>query len=146
MNAVVGRTRAVRPIYDEVAIETLPGSASSNVHMSGDYRWIPAQIRVWGPIRDFTIIHQESGLMIRSKPGTVLPTDSRYSLDIDLATRVVLAYVPPDVYPEPRPGRGALGSFPARFALQNRPNTIALAGAGSGGSPRMVIQAWDSWL
>ncbi|MFG6197725.1 fibronectin type III domain-containing protein [Nonomuraea sp. JJY05] len=142
------RRTAVRPIYDEVAIETLPGSASISIHMAGDYRWIPAQIRVWGPIKDFTITHQESGLVIRTKPGTVLPSDSRYSLDIDLATRVVLAYVPPDVYPEPRPGRGALGSFPARFALQNGPNTLTLTGVpvpGEVGSPRMVIQAWDSW-
>ncbi|MFC4014574.1 fibronectin type III domain-containing protein [Nonomuraea purpurea] len=142
------RRTAVRPIYDEVAVETLPGSASISIHMAGDYRWIPAQIRVWGPIKDFTITHQESGLVIRTKPGTALPADSRYSLDIDLATRVVLAYVPPDVYPEPRPGRGALGSFPARFALKNGPNTLILAGdpvPGAAGSPRMVVQAWDSW-
>ncbi|MGW2220491.1 fibronectin type III domain-containing protein [Nonomuraea sp. NPDC001684] len=142
------RRTATRPIYDEVSIEVLPGSASAHILMDGDYRSIPAQIRVWGPIRDFTITHEETGLVIRTKPGTVLPADSRYSLDIDLATRSVLAYVPPDVHPEPRPGRGALGSFPARFALQNGPNTLTLAGqpvAGAVGSPRMVIQAWDSW-
>ncbi|MFI6905308.1 hypothetical protein ACIBKY_28880 [Nonomuraea sp. NPDC050394] len=80
--------------------------------------------------------------MIRSKPGTVLPADSRCSLDIDLAMRVVLAHVPPEVFPEPRPGRGALGSFPARFALQNKPNTLTGAPVpGAAGSPRMVIQA-----
>ncbi|GAB2468403.1 hypothetical protein GCM10027187_40750 [Streptosporangium sandarakinum] len=142
------RRTAVRPLYTEAAIETLPGSVSAQVFMSGDYRWIPARIRLWGPIRNFTLTHEETGLVIRSKPGTVLPADSRYSLDIDLATRMVLAYVPPDVYPEPRPGRGVLGSFPARFALQNGPNTITLAGeavAGEVGHPRMVIQAWDAW-
>ncbi|MEU4330587.1 hypothetical protein [Nonomuraea dietziae] len=77
-----------------------------------------------------------------------LPADSRYSLDIDLATRQVWALVPPDVWPEPRPGRGMLGSFPARFALQNGPNTIVSAGqpvAGQTGTPRMVVQAWDAW-
>ncbi|WP_043637075.1 fibronectin type III domain-containing protein [Nonomuraea candida] len=142
------RRTAVRPIYDEVMVETLPGSASASIHMAGDYQWIPAVIRVWGPIKDFTITHQESGLVIRSKAGTILPADARYSLELDLATRVVLAYVPPDVHPEPRPGRGVLGSFPARFAPQNGPNTITLSGdpvPGEVGSPRMVIQAWDSW-
>ncbi|MBG0819023.1 fibronectin type III domain-containing protein [Planomonospora sp. ID82291] len=142
------RRTAVRPIYAETAVETLPGSASAHIYMTGDYRWIPARIQVWGPIRDFVITHEESGLVIRSRPGTVLPADSRYSLDIDLATRVVLAHVPPEVWPEPRPGRIMLGSFPARFALSHGPNTLTLAGQpvdGQVGSPRMVVQAWDAW-
>ncbi|GAA2411755.1 hypothetical protein GCM10010404_82090 [Nonomuraea africana] len=142
------RRTAVRPIYDEVAVPVLPGSASSEIILAGDYPWIPARIRIWGPIKDFTITHEQTGLTIKSKPGTSLPADSRYSLDIDLATRQVWAFVPPDVWPEPRPGRGMLGSFPARFALQTGANTITLAGqpvAGQTGSPRMVIQAWDAW-
>ncbi|GAA2691803.1 fibronectin type III domain-containing protein [Nonomuraea recticatena] len=142
------RRTAVRPIYREVAVPVLPGSASGEVFLAGDYPWIPARIQVWGPIKDFTITHEQTGLVIRSKPGVSLPADSRYSLDIDLATRQVWAFVPPDVWPEPRPGRGMLGSFPARFALQNGPNTIVLAGqpvAGQTGTPRMVVQAWDAW-
>ncbi|WP_449060596.1 fibronectin type III domain-containing protein [Planomonospora algeriensis] len=142
------RRTAMRPVYDEVAIETMPGSASARIVMNGDYRWIPARIRVWGPIREWSITHEQSGLVIRAKPGTVLPADSRYSLEFDLATRVVLAHVPPEVWPEPRPGRGMLGAFPARFALSSGVNTLTLAGEkvdGQVGSPRMVIEAWDAW-
>ncbi|MER5649590.1 fibronectin type III domain-containing protein [Streptosporangium sp. NPDC002524] len=143
------RRKAVRGIYREVSVPSLPGGASTVIEMSGDYPSIPARLRVWGPIKNFAITHQESGLVIRSKAGTVLPADARYSVEIDLATRLVLAYVPPEVWPEPRPGRTLLAALPARFALQPGPNTLTLSGEvapGQVGSPRMVVEATDSWV
>ncbi|MEU4704636.1 hypothetical protein [Nonomuraea dietziae] len=58
------RRTAVRPIYLEVAVPVLPGSASGEVFLAGDYPWIPARIQVWGPIKDFTITHEQTGLVI----------------------------------------------------------------------------------
>ncbi|WP_433541982.1 fibronectin type III domain-containing protein (plasmid) [Streptosporangium sandarakinum] len=149
VSAANPRRQAVRGIWREAAITSLPGQASMTAALSGDYPTIPARLQVWGPIRNWTITHQESGLVIRSKPGTVLPADSRYSVEIDLATRLVLAHVPPEVWPEPRPGRGLLAVFPAQFFLQPGPNTLVLAGepvAGQVGVPRMVAEAIDSWI
>ncbi|GAA4209419.1 hypothetical protein GCM10022252_75940 [Streptosporangium oxazolinicum] len=136
-----------RGIYQEVMLPPLPGEASATITLAGDYLTIPAKLRLYGPIRDFTLTHEESGLVIASKPGQVL-TDARYSLEIDLATRVVWAHVPPEVWPEPRPGRGVLRLLPSAFMLRPGPNTITVAGqavAGQTGLARMVIETADAW-
>ncbi|SDH69021.1 Fibronectin type III domain-containing protein [Sinosporangium album] len=149
LSAADPRRYAVRGTYQEAVVEPLPGAAQVDLVLHGDYPHIPAVVRVFGPIRDFTITHVESGLVIRSKPGTVLPADPRYSFEINLSTpRVVWAHVPPEVWPEPRPGRNALAVLPARFALQPGWNTLTLAGEpvpGEVGSPRLVVEAADAW-
>ncbi|WP_433513895.1 fibronectin type III domain-containing protein [Nonomuraea sp. CA-143628] len=143
------RRFARRPVYAEVTFEPAQTSGSTTVVMAGDYLTIPARFRLYGPVLDPVIKLEELGLEIHTKPGTKLP-DARYALDIDLATREVWAIVPPDVYPEPRPGRTLLSRFPTRFFLAPGPNTIRLSGELVVGqeemSPRLVIQATDAWI
>ncbi|MER5322325.1 fibronectin type III domain-containing protein [Streptosporangium roseum] len=149
VSAADPRRKAVRGIYREAELDWVFGEASAIITMAGDYPSIPARLQVWGPIKNFLITHSQSGLVIRSKPGTVLPADDRYSVEIDLATRLVLAHVPPEVWPEPRPGRGLLAALPARFALQPDINTLTLSGEpvpGETGMPRMVVEAVDAWM
>ncbi|GAA4209423.1 hypothetical protein GCM10022252_75950 [Streptosporangium oxazolinicum] len=130
-------------------IDSLPGEASTTLTLSGTYATIPARIRLFGPIRDFTLTHEESGTVMRAMPGTTLPADPGYSLSLDLATRQVWAHVPPQVWPQPRPGRGALAHLPAWFHLLRGVNTLTLAGqpvVGQSGSPRIVVEAFDAWV
>ncbi|WP_157549790.1 hypothetical protein [Nonomuraea candida] len=81
--------------------------------------------------------------------GSSLPADPQYSLSFDLATRQVWAYVPPEIWPVPRPGRPAVAHLPAWFMLLRGVNTLTLAGqplAGASGSPRLVVEAFDAWV
>ncbi|MFI6637201.1 fibronectin type III domain-containing protein [Nonomuraea fuscirosea] len=143
------RRFARRPVYAEVTFEPAQTSGATTVVMAGDYPTIPARLRLYGPVLDPVIRVEERGLEIRTKPGTELP-DARYALDIDLATREVWAILPPEVWPEPRPGRTLLSRFPAGFFLAQGPNTIRLSGALVAGqeetSPRLVIEATDAWI
>ncbi|MEU4513185.1 fibronectin type III domain-containing protein [Nonomuraea wenchangensis] len=138
------------PITATAVIGSLPGEASAVIELSGTYATIPARMRLFGPIRDWTITHKETGTVMRGMPGDAsrLPADPRYSLTIDLAARQVLGHVPPEVWPEPRPGRSALAHLPAWFHLIPGINTIVLAGepvTGQAGTPRLVIEAYDAW-
>ncbi|MGA4995945.1 fibronectin type III domain-containing protein [Nonomuraea bangladeshensis] len=143
------RRFARRPVYAEVTFEPAQTSGSTTIVMAGDYPTIPAHLVLYGPVADPVIRVEELGLEIVAKAGTVLP-DARYALDIDLMTREVWAIVPPEVWPEPRPGRTALARFPSRVALAPGPNTIRLSGALVPGqeatSPRLVIEATDAWI
>ncbi|MEU6713037.1 fibronectin type III domain-containing protein [Nonomuraea sp. NPDC046802] len=144
------RRYAVVPVTATAVIGELPGEASAVIELSGTYATIPARMRLYGPLRDWTITHEETGTVMRGMPGDAsrLPADPRYSFTIDLAARQVLAHVPAEVWPEPRPGRSALAHLPAWFHLIPGVNTITLAGepvAGEPGSPRLVIEAYDAW-
>jgi hypothetical protein len=137
-----------RGVHAEVVFEPAQTTGHTTVVMDGDYPAIPARLRLVGPIKNPVIGIDELGLEIRSRPDTVLP-DSRYEMTFDLGTRAVWAIVPPEVWPEPRPGRRALEVFPARFALGPGPNTIRLSGelvAGQDLSPRLVVEARDAWI
>ncbi|MET7335902.1 fibronectin type III domain-containing protein [Nonomuraea sp. NPDC005650] len=141
------RRYAVRPMYAEVEFAPGQTTGSTTITLAGDYPTIPAKMRLIGPVANPVIRLEQLGLEIRARPGTVLP-DSRYELTIDLASRVVWSIVPPEVWPEPRPGRRLLGLFPARFALGPGPNTITLSGgvvAGQASGPRLVIETSDAW-
>ncbi|TMR93289.1 fibronectin type III domain-containing protein [Nonomuraea basaltis] len=143
------RRFARRSVYAEVTFEPAQTTGATTITMAGDYPTIPARFLLYGPVTEPVIRVEELGLEIRTKAGTVLP-DARYALDIDLATREVWALVPPDVWPEPRPGRTMLARFPARFALAPGPNTVRLSGGLVVGqeatSPRLVIEATDAWI
>ncbi|MEU6713038.1 fibronectin type III domain-containing protein [Nonomuraea sp. NPDC046802] len=143
------RRFARRAVYAEVVFEPAQTSGFTTITMVGDYPTIPAHMLLYGPVVEPVIRVEELGLEISTKAGTVLP-DARYALDIDLATREVWALVPPDVWPEPRPGRTMLSRFPSRFALVPGPNTIRLSGGLVAGqeemSPRLVIEATDAWI
>ncbi|WP_433357805.1 fibronectin type III domain-containing protein (plasmid) [Microtetraspora malaysiensis] len=141
------RRYAIVPIYSEATATAMPGTATISVTFDGDYPTIPGVLTVFGPIKGFTITHAESGLVIMAKPGVELPADDRYSVEIDLRTRLVWAHVPEEFDPEPRPGRSLLGRFPAWFSLRPGPNTLVLSGAAGAGSgrPRLVLTARDAW-
>ncbi|MFG6197729.1 fibronectin type III domain-containing protein [Nonomuraea sp. JJY05] len=143
------RRYAVAPVSASVVVGALPGEASLTLTMAGTYPQIPARMRLYGPIRDWTITHEESGTVMRAMTGSSLPADPHYSLSFDLATRQVWAYVPPEIYPVPRPGRSAVAHLPAWFMLLPGPNTLTLAGqpiAGVTGTPRLVVEAFDAWV
>ncbi|MER5322326.1 fibronectin type III domain-containing protein [Streptosporangium roseum] len=149
VSAADPRRYAVAPISASAVVTSLPGSASLTLTLAGNYAEVPARIRLYGPIRDFTIRHEESGTLMRAMPGQILPANASYSLSLDLATRQVWAHVPPEVWPEPRPGRAALAHLPAWFMLMPGENTLTLAGdpvAGQPGTPRMVVEAYDAWV
>ncbi|MEV0996775.1 fibronectin type III domain-containing protein [Nonomuraea sp. NPDC050202] len=144
------RRYAVVPVTATALIGSLPGEASATIELSGKYATIPARMRLYGPIQAWTITHEETGTVMRGMPGDAsrLPADPRYSFTIDLAARQVLGHVPPEVWPEPRPGRSALAHLPAWFHLIPGINTITLAGepvTGQAGTPRLVIEAYDAW-
>ncbi|MFI9845073.1 fibronectin type III domain-containing protein [Nonomuraea sp. NPDC051941] len=129
-------------------VSSLPGEASMTVTLEGTYRKIPARLRLFGPIRDWTIEHAESGTLMRAKPGSFVPADPAYSYLVDLGARQVWAHVPPEVWPVPRPGRSALAHRPAWWTLIPGPNTITLSGqpvAGQPGTPRLILEAYDAW-
>ncbi|WP_171074806.1 fibronectin type III domain-containing protein [Nonomuraea basaltis] len=144
------RRYAIVPVSATAVIGTLPGEASAVIELSGTYANIPARLRLFGPIRGWTITHEETGTVMRGMPGDAsrLPADPRYSFTFDLASRQVLAHVPPTVWLGPRPGRSALAHLPAWFHLIPGVNTITLAGepvAGEVGTPRLVVEAYDAW-
>ncbi|MFI6900258.1 fibronectin type III domain-containing protein [Nonomuraea sp. NPDC050394] len=144
------RRYATVPVSAEAVIGALPGEAAATIELSGTYPSIPARLRLYGPIREWTITHRETGTVMRGMPGDAsrLPADPRYSFTIDLASRQVLAHVPPEVWPGPRPGRSALAHLPAWFHLIPGINTITLTGSpvtGESGTPRLVIEAFDAW-
>ncbi|MEU4703403.1 fibronectin type III domain-containing protein [Nonomuraea dietziae] len=148
LKAADPRRYAVTPVRASAVIAALPGEATLTVTMSGTYPKVPARMRLYGPIKDFLITHEESGTVMRAMPGTTLPADPRYSLSFDLASRQVWAHVPPEVWPQPRPGRSALAHLPAWFTLIPGSNTITLAGQpvpGEVGTPRLVVEAYDAW-
>ncbi|GAA2411724.1 hypothetical protein GCM10010404_82050 [Nonomuraea africana] len=143
------RRYAVHPVSASAVVGSLPGQASLALSLSGTYPQIPARLRLYGPIKDWTITHEESGTVMRAMTGASLPPDPRYSLSFDLATRQVLAHVPPDVWPVPRPGRSAVAHLPAWFMLLPGLNTLTLSGqplAGASGQPRLVVEAYDAWV
>ncbi|GAB2468427.1 hypothetical protein GCM10027187_40780 [Streptosporangium sandarakinum] len=143
------RRYAVAPVSASAVVPDLPGEASLTLTMAGTYPQIPARLRLYGPVRDWTITHQESGTVMRAMTGSSLPADPRYSLSFDLATRQVWAYVPPEIYPAPRPGRSAVAHLPAWFMLLPGVNTLTVAGqpvAGASGGPRLVVEAYDAWV
>ncbi len=141
------RRYAVQPLYATASAAAMPGSAQVTITLAGDYPTIPGVLRVYGPITDFTITHLQSGQTIVTKAGTTLPADQLYSVEIDLHTRLVWAYVPPEVDPERRQGRSLLAKFPPRFSLAPGPNTFVLAGSAAGaGRPRIVATARDAWI
>ncbi|MEU4231177.1 fibronectin type III domain-containing protein [Nonomuraea sp. NPDC026600] len=144
------RRYALVPVSATALIASLPGKASATIELSGTYATVPARMRLYGPLRSWTITHEETGTVMRGMPGDAskLPADPRYSYTIDLAARQVLGHVPPEVWPEPRPGRSALAHLPAWFHLIPGINTITLAGepvTGEAGTPRLVIEAYDAW-
>ena len=141
------RRYAVQPVYAEASPPVLPGAGEVVVDLEGDYPAIPGVLTVYGPIRNFTITHVESGLVIAARDGVVLPADDRYRVEIDLRTRLVWAHVPPEVDPEPRPARSLLARFPSRFALQPGRNTLRLEGEATGdeGRPRLTVHARNAW-
>ncbi|MFC4014578.1 fibronectin type III domain-containing protein [Nonomuraea purpurea] len=143
------RRYAVAPVSATAVVASLPGEASLTLTMAGTYPQIPARMRLYGPIKDWTITHEESGTVMRAMTGSSLPADPQYSLGFDLATRQVWAYVPPEIWPVPRPGRSAVAHLPAWFMLLPGANTLTLAGqpiAGVSGSPRLVVEAFDAWV
>ncbi|SDH69107.1 Fibronectin type III domain-containing protein [Sinosporangium album] len=147
LRAADPRRYAVTPTRG-TAVAELPGSGSCTLDLAGNYPSIPARLRLYGPIRDFTITHAESGTVMRAMPGTELPADPEYSLSLELATRQVWAHVPSHVWPVPRPGRSALAHLPAWFMLLPGANTLTLAGqpvAGEAGAARLVVEAFDAW-
>ncbi|WP_433541981.1 fibronectin type III domain-containing protein (plasmid) [Streptosporangium sandarakinum] len=149
VSAADPRRYAVAPVSATAVISALPGQASATLTLAGTYPEIPARIRLYGPLQNWTLTHEESGTVMRAMPGTVLPANSSYSLGLDLATRQVWAYVPPEVWPEPRPGRSMLAHLPAWFHLLPGLNTLTLAGepvAGQVGTPRMAVEAFDAWV
>ncbi|WP_433513894.1 fibronectin type III domain-containing protein [Nonomuraea sp. CA-143628] len=144
------RRYALVPVTATAVIGSLPGEASATIELSGTYATVPARMRLYGPLRNWTITHEETGTVMRGMPGDAskLPADPQYSFTIDLAARQVLGHVPPEVWPEPRPGRSALAHLPAWFHLIPGINTITLAGepvTGEAGTPRLVIEAYDAW-
>ncbi|MGW2220488.1 fibronectin type III domain-containing protein [Nonomuraea sp. NPDC001684] len=143
------RRYAVAPVSATAVVASLPGKASLTLTMAGTYPQIPARMRLYGPIRDWTITHEESGTVMRAMTGSSLPDNPLYSLGFDLATRQVWAYVPPEVWPVPRPGRSAVAHLPAWFMLLRGPNTLTLAGQpvpGATGKARLVVEAYDAWV
>ncbi|MFG1976965.1 fibronectin type III domain-containing protein [Nonomuraea fuscirosea] len=137
-------TAATRASLELVA----PGEATMTVTMAGLYRTIPARLRLYGPIRNWIITHEESGTVMRARTGEQIPADPLYGYTIDLGARQVLAHVPPEVWPEPRPGRRALADLPAWWMLIPGPNTITLSGepvTGQPGTARLVLEAYDAW-
>ncbi|MET7335903.1 fibronectin type III domain-containing protein [Nonomuraea sp. NPDC005650] len=142
------RRYALTPVRATAVIGSLPGQAQITVTMEGTYRTIPARLRLFGPIKDWTITHEESGTVMRAKPGGFVPADTAYSYTIDLGVRQMWAHVPPEVWPEPRPGRSALAGRPAWWMLIPGTNTITVAGApvpGQPGTPRLALEAYDAW-
>jgi chitodextrinase len=144
------RRYALVPVTATAVIGSLPGEASAVIELSGTYATIPARMRLYGPLREWTITHEETGTVMRGMPGDAskLPADPQYSFTIDLASRQVLAHVPPALWLGPRPGRSALAHLPAWFSLIPGINTITLAGepvAGEPGTPRLVVEAYDAW-
>ncbi|GAA2691823.1 fibronectin type III domain-containing protein [Nonomuraea recticatena] len=143
------RRYATHPVSASALVASLPGESSLTLTMAGTYPQIPARMRLYGPVKDWTITHEESGTVMRAMTGSSLPADPRYSLEFDLATRQVLAHVPPEVWPVPRPGRSAVAHLPAWFMLLPGINTLTLAGqplAGASGGPRLVVAAYDAWV
>ncbi|MEU4703402.1 fibronectin type III domain-containing protein [Nonomuraea dietziae] len=143
------RRYKVRSLYAEAVFAPAQTQGSTTITLDGDYPDIPARLRLVGPVKDPVIRLDPLGLEIRAKTGTVLP-DARYALTIDLATRAVWAIVPPEVWPEPRPARGTLAVYPARFWLQPGVNTLTLSGGLVAGqedaSPRLVVETTDAWI
>ncbi|MCK2222072.1 fibronectin type III domain-containing protein (plasmid) [Actinomadura sp. ATCC 31491] len=143
------RRYATRPVHAEVEFAPAQTTGAATITLAGDYPAIPGRLRLIGPVADPVIRHEELGLQIVCKPGTVLPT-SEYEITIDLATRAVWAIVPAVVWPEPRPGRKLLQVFPARFAFQRGPNTIRLSGGLVAGQedvgPRLTLDTTDAWI
>ncbi|WP_170223053.1 fibronectin type III domain-containing protein [Nonomuraea turkmeniaca] len=143
------RRYATTPVRAAAVVTSLPGQASMVVTLDGTYSSIPARLRLFGPILDWTITHEETGTVMRSAPGKFVPADTRYSFTIDLGVRQVWGHVPPEVWPEPRPGRSALTGRPAWWMLIPGTNTITLAGEplpGQPGTPRLALEAYDAWL
>lgn len=144
------RRYAITPVYAEGSAdpESATPRATVTLHLAGDYKTIPGVITVFGPIRGFTIRHVELGLVIRAREVAVLPADDRYTLEIDLGTRLVWAYAPEEVQPEPQPARSWLELFPARFMLRPGTNTLILEGepTGEDGVPRMAVRARSAWV
>ncbi|MEU4229508.1 fibronectin type III domain-containing protein, partial [Nonomuraea sp. NPDC026600] len=103
------RRYATAPVRAAAAVAALPGEASMVVTLEGTYRTIPARLRLFGPIMNWTITHEESGTVMRAARGKFVPADTRYSYTIDLGARQVWGHVPPEVWPAPRPGRGGGG-------------------------------------
>ncbi|MGW0485785.1 fibronectin type III domain-containing protein [Nonomuraea sp. NPDC003214] len=142
------RRYATVPVRAEAVIGALPGQAQMTVTMDGTYKTIPARLRLFGPIKDFVITHEESGTVMRSMPGTVVPANPDYSYTIDLGARQVWAHVPAEIWPVPRPGRSALAHLPAWWTLIPGTNTITVSGdpvAGEAGTPRLALEAYDAW-
>ncbi|MFD9947732.1 fibronectin type III domain-containing protein [Nonomuraea sp. NPDC059023] len=142
------RRYATTPVRALAVVASLPGEAAMTVQLNGTYPTIPARMRLYGPIKNFTITHEESGTVMRAMPGTVVPADTRYSYTIDLSARQVWAHVPPEVWPVARPGRSALAHLPAWWHLIPGTNTITLAGEpvpGQPGTPRLALEAYDAW-
>ncbi|MFG1976964.1 fibronectin type III domain-containing protein [Nonomuraea fuscirosea] len=142
------RRYAVRGFHAEVEFAPAQTTGAATITLAGDYLAVPGALRLIGPVANPVIRHEELGLEIVCQPGTVLPT-AEYEIQIDLATRAVWAIVPPEVWPEPRPGRTLLKRLPARFAFRPGPNTIRLSGevvAGQDAGPRLVLDVTDAWI
>ncbi|WP_449060593.1 fibronectin type III domain-containing protein [Planomonospora algeriensis] len=149
LKAADPRRYAVVPVSASAVVDELPGEASLTLTMAGTYPQIPARLRLYGPIREWTITHHESGTVMRAMTGSSLPADPRYGLEFDLATRQVSAHVPVEIWPVPRPGRAAVAHLPAWFMLLPGVNTLTVAGQavdGAPGSPRLVVEAYDAWV
>ncbi|MER5649589.1 fibronectin type III domain-containing protein [Streptosporangium sp. NPDC002524] len=149
LSAADPRRYATTPTTAAAVIASLPGETTLTLTMAGNYPAIPARIRLYGPVKDFSLAHEESGTLMRAMPGTILQANPGYSLGLDLATRMVWAYVPPEIWPDPRPGRAALAHLPAWFMLLPGQNTLTLSGdpvPGQPGTPRIAIEAYDAWV
>ncbi len=141
------RRYVIEPVYGTAVIPALPGSAVATVELEGNYPQVPGRMRLYGPIKDFTITHAETGATLRAAAGTELPADPEYSVGIDLAARTVTSYVPAGVSATPLAGRKLLAHLPGWFQLVPGVNTFTLAGAVSGeaGTPRLVVEAYGAF-
>ncbi|WP_433357809.1 fibronectin type III domain-containing protein (plasmid) [Microtetraspora malaysiensis] len=137
------RRYAALPTRVVGVVEELPGQVQLVVPMDGTYPQVPARLRLYGPIRNWTIAHQQTGHTLRAKTGTGLPADPGSSIAIDLGARTVTKYVGGVA----GPGRAALAHLPAWFQLVPGVNTLTLSGEqmpGESGTPRLIVEAYDA--
>ncbi|MBG0818247.1 fibronectin type III domain-containing protein [Planomonospora sp. ID82291] len=148
LRAADPRRYALTPTRADAMIDTLPGVAEVSILLEGDYPYIPATLRLYGPIRDWQVRHVESGGLLQAVSGGSIPANPDYSVEIDLGTRSVTAHVPVEIWPEPRPGRALLRHPPGWFTLQPGLNTLQFEGAavvGEVGRPRLLVETQDAW-
>ncbi|WP_206207523.1 fibronectin type III domain-containing protein [Thermobispora bispora] len=127
------------PVTGVAVLDQPPGQATLTLTLDGTYPQVPARLRLFGPIRNWVITHQETGQSLRAAPGVSLPADPAYSVLIDLGARTVTRHTPEGA----TPGRALLAHLPAWFQLVPGVNTFTLSGeyAGEPGAARLIVEA-----